>query len=164
MIAPIEQLPRPRQVSIKSGDLAMRVAASIALVIFSIYFLNSAWNSGLPQSLFYKTFSVLWVMLMIYVISGNVSAFIRDQKLLADGEVALGRVFHIRRGRHRRMEFSFQDARGRTFTALAGVGSPSIHEGSAIVVFYDPSNPEKRCVPMSGTLWKIALPESVAKT
>lgn len=159
MVLPIEQSPRPRSVSINIGHLATEIAFYIAFVAFAIYFVISTWSSEPPKSsLLEKAFSIVWAMFTIYLISQGVSAFIGDRKLLAAGEVALGRVFHVRGGKHPRMEFSFQDKVGKTITALASK-TRHIREGSIIIVFYDPSNPEKRCVPMDNSLWKIRLPQ-----
>lgn len=162
MLAPFEALPRPRQVSVKVTDLLMAVGLYIALGV-TVYFVLSSWRNS-QQSLHVKIFLCVWIFLMIYIPVASVVETARDRRLLMDGEVALGRILHISKGKHSRMEFRFEDRTGRTITASrrATPRDRSVSEGSAIIVFYDPANPEKRCVPLCRTLWKIDLPASAS--
>jgi len=163
MIAPIEQLPRPRYVSVRTGDLVLQIVLYFIFVFVGISLFTSSWSADSSHpSLYERAFASICLIIMAFVVWANVSAFFRNRKLLANGEVALGRVFHVSRGRHPRIEFTFQDKSGRTIATLAAKPR-RVCEGMAIIVFYDPSNPEKRCVPMCGSLWKIRSAASVMK-
>ena len=127
IVAPFEKLACPRQVSLKLAELIFEVAAYSAFGGFSIYFVTSVWHPKSQQSsLYVKAFSVVWILLIIYILIGNAVAFIRERKLLADGEVTLGRIFHVRGGRNRRIEFAFQDRAGLTIAAKAAFRYPML--------------------------------------
>lgn len=162
MLAQFEGLPRPRQVSVKLVDLLIAVGLFIAANAFVMYCVLSSWPTSHRPSLI---FLCGWGFLMICIPVVSAVRTIRDRRLLMDGEVALGRIFHISKGKGSRMEFRFEDRAGRTFTASreATPRDRSVSEGSAIVVFYDPANPEKRCVPSCRTLWKIDLSASASE-
>ncbi|HEV2305980.1 MAG TPA: DUF3592 domain-containing protein [Candidatus Acidoferrales bacterium] len=159
MLERIAQLPRPRHVFIKKSVAATEIGGNILFTIAWFYISVLIWkgrNSITDISL------IFWLPLVPYILIGNARDFFQQRRLLEQGEVALGRVFHVRRGRHgRRIEFSFQDNSGRIATALARDSSYSIRkvgEGSGVIVFYDPANPEKRCVTSGATPWEVKLP------
>jgi len=165
MLAPFEALPRPRQVSVKLADVVVAVGLYGVVNAFVIFCVLSSWPKFQQSSLSVKAFSCIWVFLIIYIPVEGVVRAVRDRLLLTNGDVALGRIFRISKGRHPRMEFRFEDRTGRTVTAStqATPRPRSVSEGSAIVVFYDPANPEKRCVPLCRTIWKIDLPASASE-
>lgn len=162
MLARFEALPRPRPVSVKLVDPLMAAGLFVAVNAFVIYCILSSWQQS---ALSVKAFLYGWGFLMIYIPVAGATKAVRDRRLLMEGEVALGRILHISKGRHPRMKFRFEDRTGRSVTASreATPRSRSVSEGSATVVFYDPANPEKRCVPLCRTLWKIDLPTATSQ-
>ena len=159
MIAPFERMPRPRHVSIRATHLAVSVVGWVSFIALVIYLARSTAFFRSPG--YADAVVFCWMIgVAIYALAEEGLKLGRDRKLFMDGEVTLARVFHISGGRNRRMQFRFEDQTSRTFTASTGASSRprSISKGSAIVVFYDPSDPQKRCVPLCTTLWKIDLP------
>lgn len=165
MLAPFEAAPRPRQMSIKLTELLMAVGLYLAVNAFVMYCILSNWPKSQQPSLSVKVFLYVWAFLMIYIPIESVAKAVRDRWLLMNGEVALGQIFHITKGRHSRMEFRFEDRTGRAITAStrAQPRPRSVSEGSAIVVFYDPANPEKRSVPLCRAIWRVDLPASASE-
>jgi uncharacterized protein DUF3592 len=166
MIAVLAQLPRPRQVSIRLAGLIAAISEGVLAFGAGIYFFVAVWAPKAHESSLYtKAFLACFTIMLLYVVVEKALAFVRNRELLATGEVALGRVFYVTRGKNPRMEFAFRDTAGHTITTQRSRPHSSIRKGSAVVIFYDPSDPKKRCVPLCSTLWQIDLPsDSTAAT
>jgi hypothetical protein len=156
MIEAIANLPRPRQIRAKRVDLITMIAIDILFIYFwSVVFGDFRSGRFLDQPIS-KCFLLFWLALVPFILVQNARDFVRDQKLLAYGEVALGRIFEVRAGRHgRRIQYSFQDLVGCIISASSRTYLRTVREGSAVPVFFDPSNPQKRCVPLCSTSWEI---------
>ena len=160
MIEAIANLPRPRQVRAKGFDLITMVTGDILFICAWFVVFGDFWRSKFLDQPISECFLLSWLIFVPFVLVKNARDFVRDQKLLTYGEVALGRIFEVRAGRHgRRIQYSFQDLAGRVMAASSRTDSRKASEGSAVPVFFDPSNPQKRCVPLCSSSWEIVNPK-----
>jgi hypothetical protein len=165
----IRQLPRPRRIRVKPIPFFVTVVIGGLCGGFWIYtFIHLSVNGfDAHATLFTKALFTIWMVGVPLMLASFARDLIIHKKLLAEGEVTVGRIIEMRLvGRHHRhrIQYSFVDRMGRSFTGKSEDYSRELSEGSGAVVIYDPTNPAKRSVPLCGTLWKIALHESAAKT
>lgn len=162
IVEAIAKLPRPRQVHIKRTDLVMMLGGSTLLVVVWLSFLGDLWENGFARQsgILDKSFLVLWMILLPVLYAKSARDIIRSRDLLACGDVTFGLILEVQVGRRNRhnIRYSFQDAAGRVITASSIDDSRHVFEGSVVPVFFDPANPEKRCVPLCGVSWEIVFP------
>ena len=160
MIEAIANLPRPRQVRAKRFDLITMITSDILFICAWFVVFADFWRSRFLDQPISESFLLFWLVLVPFILVQNARDFVRDHELLTYGEVALDRIFEVRSGRHgRRIQYSFQDLAGRVMAASSRTSSREASEGSTVPVFFDPSNPQKRCVPLCSTSWEIVNPK-----
>jgi hypothetical protein len=133
-----------------------------------IKFFFVLWNDGFgPRAtLWAEAFLLLWMVAMPLLLASAARDFVIHKRLLAEGEVALGRINELRlvgKRRRHRIEYSFEDAVGRTFNGSGYDYSRELLVGCRTPVFYDSFNPGKRSVPLCGTSWNLILRGSLQK-
>jgi hypothetical protein len=154
-------LTRPRKVRLTwKGWINSLLLA--AIVVLSSHWLPDEWDNFQHHRFRDGEAPVaVMVQLMVY---GYAFYFLwkrlRERKLLAYGDVAPGYVTrqwdYGRYSESRRIEYTFQDATGRSIAGRSHDPSCSLYEGMTTPIFYDPENP-KRSIPLRCSLTKIRM-------
>jgi uncharacterized protein (DUF983 family) len=154
-------LTRPRKVRLTwKGWINSLLLA--AIVVLCSHWLPDEWDNFQHHRFRDGEAPVaVMVQLMVY---GYALYFLwkrlRERKLLAYGDVAPGNVTrqcnYGRYSESRRIEYTFQDATGRSIAGRSHDPSRSLYEGMTTPIFYDPENP-KRSIPLRCSLSKIRM-------
>ncbi|MFZ0639756.1 MAG: hypothetical protein WAN33_01760 [Candidatus Acidiferrales bacterium] len=156
-------IPPPRPVG-----LSPRGKTSLTLILFAVFVFEAILIRNLYR-VWYSTHSfagfhgqeifLACVAVGVATIPFFVrSRMMRDQDLLINGEVAVGRVTDQRRFKNNSaVRYEFQDAAGQTLSGSANDFTRLLDKGMAVFVFYDPQN-SKRHIAACGAYFEVVNP------
>lgn len=140
----LRNLATPRQVRFKPVPRVISIAfpISVAAGVYWAFLLERTGISMSSDFLVLMGAAIVWSTIAII----SIRRAIRDRKLLAEGNLAIGVVTrqYLTGGRHPRSEiqYEFNDAAGRTYIRSASDDSRTLYEEMETPVFYSPANPE----------------------
>ncbi len=140
----LRNLTAPRQVRFKPVPRIISIAFPIS-VIAGVYWAFRLARTGIAMSsdlLVLLGAATVWSAIAIT----SIRRAIRDRKLLAEGNLAIGVVTrqYLTGGKHQRSEiqYEFKDAAGRTHLRSATDDSRTLYEEMETPVFYSSAKPE----------------------
>jgi hypothetical protein len=157
------ELPRPRPVRLSSrGKSSLTVmGAGLLLLVIVLVLMVSLPSAGARKNIAPRRLALVYALPLglagvLAILTRRGLA--RERRLLAEGEVALGRVtrqWSSRNGNGIRYEFT--TATGETISRSATDYSRQFYEGMSVPVFYEAQQP-KRQIALCGSFYEIELP------
>lgn len=157
------ELPRPRPVrlSARGKSSLIVLAAGLLLLVIVLALMVSLPGAGTRRSIAPNR------MILVYVVPLGLVAILallmrrglaREKKLLAQGELALGRVTRQWRSRNGNgIRYEFSPAGGQLISRSCTDYSRQFSEGMAVPVFYQAGQPNKQ-VALCGSFYEIVAP------
>lgn len=139
---------KPRQVRFKTVARVISIAFPISLFVMA-YFGFLILRSG---SVVFSDIAVPIAVGLVWSIIGitTIRDALRDRKLLAEGDLAIGRVTHqeLSGGKNRRskIRYEFKDLTGRIIKGEATDDLRGLYEDMETPIFYNPSDPSENVV------------------
>jgi len=132
-------------VRLKQGYRFWATLLAVALVIapaFVAGFLIVEWRAHPPKQVMDSDFwdAIPFIVLPLIFLLSMLWVFRGQRRLIADGQISIGRVTGVRfrRRRTRMVVYEFLDCSGRSVTASSPDNTGSFSQGMAIPVFFNP--------------------------
>jgi len=155
-------LPRPRAVRMsRRGKSTSVLVAVILLVSMSLFVAGltaqsraAGANKGSPQ---FVKFALPIVFILVFV-PFQLLGIARQKRLIAEGEISMGRVKERRIARHGpTIRYEFTTPLGEHFSRSASDGSGQLSTGMSVPIFYEPQRPKKQLA-LCASFYEVVLP------
>ena len=101
--------------------------------------------------------SIPFILLPLAFLALAFSISVRDKRLVREGEISIGKVIDVRRGRRgRTVTYEFPDRSGRLVTASSPDNTRKISAGMAIPIFSKTENPQRDQNALCGSFYEVA--------
>jgi hypothetical protein len=153
---------QPRRISLKGSTifLSLVFVIIIAAVLTATFIAhqNNPPNAN-PANVFEDVaFFLLFGVIALSMVIGTLRSIIRDRKLLANGDVAIGVVVSQEtvggKSKTSKIKYDFKDAAGRTYTGKSNDETHELYEDMTTLVFYDRDSPARN-VALVGSTWNL---------
>jgi len=153
----LDALPRPRIVTIAWRDRIILLIVFLFLCLWTILWTRAileSWKSQAGWGAFAVFFLVIFASFWLYELRRE----LRNRPILANGEIALGRVTSQQdvggRTRKSKITYEFADPLGRTWNGKGYDSTKAYTESMSLIVFYAPHVPSQN-VAFCTTVWRL---------
>lgn len=147
----LQALPRPRRVRFRAPTSLLIILLFLVLLPIGVVYLmthHPASARGHVNPSGFLAMPIIFVVLIVVPYFRDK----RNQPLLRDGELSLGRVTYqeniqVGKSSYSRIAYEFKTPSGQLIQDRAKDLTYSVYEDMTIPVFYDPANPSKNVTP-----------------
>lgn len=147
----LQALPRPRRVRFRAPTSLLIILLFLVLLPIGVVYLmthHPAAARGHVNPSGFLAMPIIFVVLIVVPYFRDK----RNQPLLRDGELSLGRVTYqeniqVGKSSYSRIAYEFKTPSGQLIQDRAKDLTYSVYEDMTIPVFYDPANPSKNVTP-----------------
>jgi hypothetical protein len=162
LIPALAAVPRPRAVRMgrrgKSTSVLVAVILAVSMTLFvaglTAQTKASGANAGSSQMV---KFALPIVFILVFV-PFQLLTITRQKGLIAEGEIATGRVIERRLARHGpTIRYEFTTPLGEHFSRSASDGTGQLSPGMSVPIFYDPQKPKKQLA-LCASFYEVVMP------
>lgn len=147
----LQALPRPRRVRFRAPTSLLIILLFLVLLPIGVVYLMTHHPASARGHVHPSGFLAMPIIFVVLI----VVPYFRDkrnQPLLRDGELSLGRVTYqeniqVGKSSYSRIAYEFKTPSGQLIQDRAKDLTYSVYEDMTIPVFYDPANPSKNVTP-----------------